>query len=133
MYERELDAIFADPTHEDAQERIEGLIDACGWKPARDYVLSVLEDPDRTVEQWQLAAAVVWWLCCDKRELPVDRVIALVYARLPNDDDSGENNLSWSIASTLKGKSYLSEYNPLADPGVTAQLASVSRKTPTDR
>ncbi|MBL9019685.1 MAG: hypothetical protein JNL83_36175 [Myxococcales bacterium] len=133
MYERELDAIFADPTHEDAQDRIEQLMDALGWKPARDYVLSVLEAPDRTVAQWQLAAAVVWWLSCDKRELPVHRVIALVYARLPHDEGSGENNLAWSIASTLEQKSYLSSYDPLADPRVVAELATVSRRTPPDR
>ena len=127
MYERELDAIFADPTHDDAQDRIEQLIDACGWKPAREYVLSVLEDPDRTPEQWHLAAAVVFWLSGDKRELPVDRVIALVYARLPSDEGSGESNLAWSIASSLKGKSYLSSYDPLADPDVARELAAIRR------
>ena len=123
----ELDTIFADPSEEDAQDRIDELIDAHGWPPVRDYVLSVLEDPHRTIEQWQLAAAVVWGGCCDERALPVDRVIALVYARLPSDQDSGENNLAWSIASTLKGKSYLSEYDPLADPAVVRELATVRR------
>ena len=128
MYERELDEIFANPAHENAQERIEQLIDACGWKPARDYVLSVLEDPARSVGQWQLAASVVWWLSCDKRELHADRVIALVYARLPNDKSSGESNLAWSIASTLKQRSYMSSsYDPLQDPDVARELASVRR------
>src|SRR5687768_396467 len=54
----ELDAIFANPTDDEAQELVDELIDAHGWPPVRDFVLSVLEDPDRTVAQWQLAAAV---------------------------------------------------------------------------
>jgi hypothetical protein len=123
----DLDAIFAKPSEEDAQDRVDELIAAHGWPPVRDFVLSVLEDPDRPVAAWQLAAAVGWGGCCDDRELPIDRAIALVYARLSNDEGSGENNLAWSIAAKLRKKSYLSSYDPLEDPGVVAELARIRR------
>lgn len=121
----DLDAIFADPIDEDAQDRVDLFMGAHGWPTVRDFVLSVLEDPGRSVAEWQLAAAVVWGGCCDGRALPVDRVVALVYARLPHDEHSEESNLAWSIASKLKKRGYLSSYDPLADPGVIAELATV--------
>lgn len=39
----DLDAIFADPTDEDAQDRVDLFMGAHGWPPVRDFVLSVLE------------------------------------------------------------------------------------------
>lgn len=122
-----LDAIFADPTDEDAQEKADALITPQEWPLACDYILAVLDDPHRSRAQWELAAALVWGACCDERPLPIDRTIALVYARLPTDPDSSENNLAWSIASKLKRVSYLSEYDPLGDPNIVLELARVRR------
>lgn len=121
------DAIFAHPTDEDAQENADALITPETWPQVRDYILAVLDDPQRSRAEWELAAALVWGACCDERPLPIDRTIALVYARLPTDPDSSENNLAWSIASKLNRVSYLSEYDPLRDPNIVLELARVRR------
>jgi hypothetical protein len=54
--------------------------------------------------------------------MEADWAIALVYHRLAPDASDDERNLAWSIASTLKGVDYLSDYEPLADPGVVKEL-----------
>jgi hypothetical protein len=127
MDTRALDAIFAQPTDEDAQDKVDALITPQEWPLVCDYVLAVLADPQRSRAAWELAAAVVWGACCDDRPLPIDRTIALVYARLRTDPDSSENNLAWSIASKLKRVSYLSEYDPLRDPNIVLELARIPR------
>ena len=123
----ELDAIFARASDEDAQDQIDALITPGSWPLVCEHVLAVLEDPQRSRAEWELAAAVMWGACCDERPLPVDRTIALVYARLPADADSSESNLAWSIASKLKRVGYLSEYDPLRDPHIVLELARIRR------
>ena len=64
----------------------------------------------------------LWGAALDGRDLPADRVIALLYHRL-DPGDGGENNLAWSITSKLKRVGYLSDYDPLQDAAVRAELA----------
>lgn len=116
----------ADPADDDddAVERIEAAIEEHGWVAIRDALMAVLEDAMRTVLQWEIAAAAIWGAVLDRRPMHADRVIALVYARLSREGEL-ENNLAWSIAAKLRGVGYLSEYDPLADPAVLAELRSI--------
>src|SRR5438045_3259498 len=99
-----LDRILSDEDpDDDAVERIEALIEAEGWLAVRQALMAVLEDPTRPAEAWATVAAVFWGAVLDRREIAVDRLIALVYTRLPPDEGSGESNLAWSIASKLRG------------------------------
>lgn len=124
-----IDTILVEEDHaspeDNSVERIEGLIEDAGWDVVRACLLAILEDPARPVAHWQVVAAVFWGAVLDKRPLPDDRLIALLYVRLPSDDAGGENNLVWSITSRLRGVEYLSDYNPLADPRVHAELATI--------
>lgn len=123
-----LDRILAGgyPADEDENpvERIEGAIAEHGWVAIRDALMAVLEDETRTVLQWEIAAAAIWGAVLDRRPMHADRVIALVYARLSREGEL-ENNLAWSIAAKLRGVGYLSEYDPLTDPAVLAELRSI--------
>ena len=124
-----IDAILVAEDHsspdDDSAERIEGMIEDEGWEVVRACLLAILEDPGRPVAHWQVVAAVFWGAVLDQRPVPEDRLIALLYARLPTDPDGAENNLVWSITSKLRGLQYLSDYDPLADPRVKAELATI--------
>jgi hypothetical protein len=65
------------------------------------------------VDDRMTVAAVFWGAVLDHLPVNADRLIALLYKRLPADEGSSENNLAWSITSKLKGKGYLSRYDPL--------------------
>jgi hypothetical protein len=106
-------------------EEFTPLIDEVGWPEVCGELLAILEDETRPEAQWLAVAEVFWGAVLDHRAVPADRLIALLYARLPPDPHSIENNLAWSIVVRLRGLSYLSEYDPLADPKILAELASV--------
>ena len=126
-----VEAILADDAldHEDSPssraEEMEKLYEKHGWETVRDYLMSVLEDPARSADDWGTVAIIFWSAVCDHRPVNVDRLIALLYKRIPADEGSSENNLVWSITSSLKGKSYLSSYDPFADPGVQRELETL--------
>ena len=126
----EIDAILADDTLDDESsveskcERIERLIKGADWSEVLGCILALLTDAGRRRRDHEVAAEVLWSALLDRREMPADRVIALLYSRFDLRGDA-EDNLVWSIASKLKGVSYLSEYQPLQDPGVLAELASI--------
>lgn len=126
--EARIEAILADTELErEASESskvdaIETFYRERGWKPVCDYLLSVLEDPVRSVDDCMTAAAVFWGAVLDRLPVNADRLIALLYKRLPPDENSSESNLAWSITAKLKGKSYGSSYDPFEDPGVRAEL-----------
>jgi hypothetical protein len=104
-------------------EVIEGLIDEFGWEAIRDCMFDVLRD-DLQEAHWRTAADVFWGAVLDRRELPADELIAWLYHRF---DPKGlaEDNEVWSITSKLKGVGYLSEYQPLSDPGVLHYLRMI--------
>jgi hypothetical protein len=113
----------SDPTKAEA---IEGLIDEFGWEDVRDCMLDVLRD-DHLEAHWRTAAHVFWGAVLDRRELPADELIAWLYHRF---DPAGrtEDNDVWSITSKLKGVGYLSQYQPLQDPGVLHYLQAIRGK-----
>lgn len=127
----EIDAILVgedhSSDHDNSVERIEGIIEDDGWDVVRACLLAILEDPGRPASHWQVVAAVFWGAVLDERPVPVDRLIALLYARLPNDEHSSENNLAWSITAKLRGVSYLSDYDPFADPCIKRELSTIRR------
>jgi hypothetical protein len=118
------DALDDDSSDDSKCERIERLIGVVGWAAVRDNILAILADAGRRRRDHEVAAEVLWGAVLDGREMPADRVIALLYNRFDPRGDT-EDNLVWSIASKLKGLDYLSEYQPLQDPGVQAELAAI--------
>ena len=126
----DMDAILADDVLDDESsegskcEEIERLIGRVDWSTVRDSILSVLADSGRRRRDHEVAAEVLWGAVLDGREMPADRVIALLYNRFDPRGEA-EDNLVWSITSKLKRVDYLSDYEPLQDPGVKAELAAI--------
>lgn len=106
---------------DDAAAVIEALAREYGWAPVADEMFQLLED-NRQPAHWYTATVVLWFAVLDQVPLPADRVIALLYHRVDGTEHQWDN-LVWSITSRLKGEEYLSDYNPLKDPGVLRELA----------
>lgn len=106
--------------HFETEEPAFQAIDKYGWPAIRDAILSVLED-DRP-DLWENAAGLIWSVGISDREVDTNKTTALVYFRLNPHPPCDANNLAWSIASSLKGVGYLSDYDPLDDPEVRAEL-----------
>ena len=104
-------------------EAIEALICQHGWETVRSCMMDVLRD-DKQSAHWRTAADFFWGAVLDKRELPADELIAILYYRF-DPEGRAEDNETWSIASKLKGVGYLSTYEPLHDPGVMQQLRQI--------
>jgi hypothetical protein len=104
-------------------EAIEALIGQFGWEPVRDCMMDVLRD-DMQRHYWRHATHVFWGAVLDKRELPADELIALLYHRF-DPEGRAEDNEVWSITCKLKGVGYLSEYKPLSDPAVMEHLRAI--------
>src|SRR5687767_8930611 len=104
----DINAVLADDALDDESsddskcERIERLIGVVGWAAVRDSILGILADAGRRRRDHEVAAEVLWGAVLDVREMPADRVIALLYNRFDPRGDT-EDNLVWSIASKLKG------------------------------
>jgi hypothetical protein len=107
-------------------EAIEALIGQYGWEPVRDCMMGVLRD-DTQRPHWRTAADVFWGAVLDKRELPADELIALLYHRF-DPEGHAEDNEVWSITCKLKGVGYLSGYKPLHDPAVMELLGAIRRR-----
>jgi hypothetical protein len=108
----------------DPVDAIEVLVSDCGWDAVRDSLLSILSD-DGQQGYWRGAMEALWCAGLDKRPVPADKLIALLYHRF-DPDGRNEDNLVWSITSMLKGVGYLSGYRPLEDPGVKRELEAIS-------
>lgn len=120
--QRCLDA-FDNKEDTDPADAIAEAVSTHGWSAVCDCLISILAD-DSEEEHWRGAMAAFWCAGVDKRPVPIDRLIALLHHRF---DPNGfqEDNLVWSIASTLKKVSYLSDYRPLEDPAVARELAAI--------
>ena len=118
------DALDEDDYPEDTckVEEIEKVNQHYSWKEIEHLLIDMLLE-DRRVKDYQTIAAVIWGACLDKRDFTNrNKIIALLYKRLPNDEDSIENNLAWSIVTKLKNVGYLSDYDPLEDPMVQKEI-----------
>jgi hypothetical protein len=118
----ENDYIDSDENGDTTCEKIEKLIPQYGWEAVQEILLNILLDENRKTRDYEVAAEVFWAAALDYEDIsPVNKVIALLYNRLPNDENSGENNLAWSIVCKLKNIDYLSDYDPLKDPEIIAE------------
>jgi len=131
--EREIDRVLVDDSLDDDSreegkcELIEALIPEHGWEDVQQAMIAVLEDENRRQADYMTAAQLFWGAALDRRSLQVSKVIALLYHRLQPDPGSDESNLAWSIVCKLKGVDYLSEYNPLDDPEVEAEMRRIRK------
>jgi hypothetical protein len=131
-------AILDDPALDEAEdtgskaECIEALIEEHGWDALLACLCGLLHRGNETTD-WLAIADVFWGATLDKRPMPADAVIALLYGRFQRagvcDEHSG--NLLWSITSRLKGVGYLSDYEPLHDSGVRSQMETFWPELPT--
>jgi hypothetical protein len=121
-------SILNDPALDGAEdtgtqaERIELLIEEHGWDALLACLCGLLHRGDAT--DWLAIAEVFWGAALDQRPMPADAVIALLYGRFERAGarDEHSDNLLWSITCRLKRVGYLSDYEPLHDPGVRSQM-----------
>ena len=104
-------------------ECIELLIAEHGWDALLACLCGLLHTGDAATD-WLAIAEVFWGAALDRRPMPADAVIALLYGRFQRADirDEHSENLLWSITRRLKGVDYLSDYEPLHDPGVRSKM-----------
>jgi hypothetical protein len=122
-------AILNDPALDGAEdtgtkaEHIELLIAEHGWDALLACLCGLLHAGDAATD-WLAIADVFWGAVLDQRPMPADAVIALLYGRFERAGmhDEHSENLLWSITNRLKGVGYLSDYEPLRDPGVISEL-----------
>ena len=125
-------AILADASFDDdacletRDEAIWALVATHGWDAVREEMLAVLRD-DGAQAHWRDASVVIWR--GGERPMPAVAVIALLYRRLIGDVPAAhqlDENLVWSITCNLKRVDYLSDYEPLRDPEIVAEMARLS-------
>ena len=119
----ENDSLDSGDIDSDKCEHIENLIPLYGWKAVQKNLLDILSQEKREIRDYEVVAEVFWGAVLDRRNIAsTNKVIALLYHRLPNDKNSDENNLAWSIACKLKKVDYLSDYNPMNDSEIIEEL-----------
>lgn len=113
----------------DLQEEIKQLAQIVGWQNLLKEVFGILSHVERKTF-WNRSAAVIYWAVSDGIPLPVtlDQCAARLYYCLELFPGFGGvgiedgENLVWSIVSRLKGVSYNSSWNPLAEPKINELL-----------
>lgn len=113
----------------DLEEEVKELAEVVGWQNVLKETLGVLSRENQKVF-WRKAAAIIYWAVTDQVPLPVtlEECAARLYRCLelfPGLGSTGledGENLVWSIVSKLKGVSYESSWNPLADPKINILL-----------
>lgn len=127
VYDR-VTAILADAAYDNVEgdetpsDAIKALVEAYGWDAVLNALLAVLRD-DSAQPFWR-DVSVVLFATLD-RPMPVNQVIGLLYRRLIEDVPAEyelDENLVWSITRNLKGVAYLSDYEPLQDPAIIAEM-----------
>src|SRR4029079_17737382 len=122
-----IEVILADPSFDEGEdsrcEAIQQLIPELGWGPVLAVLIDLLESV-RPRSDYATVAQVIWGAVLDGRELPADRIIALLYYRF-DPQGGNEDNLAWSMTVKLKGVDYLSKYNPLHDPSISRELERI--------
>jgi hypothetical protein len=124
---RQLEQFLMDcETNEDVPEdAINVLVNRFGWESVQEGLFQVLEDNHQAIH-WRTVAVVFWGAVLDGRQIQANKLVALLYHRFdPN--GNAEDNLVWSITSKLKGVGYLSDCDPLNDPGVIEELKAIQK------
>ncbi|MFS4494574.1 hypothetical protein [Maribacter sp. 2308TA10-17] len=126
VLKRELQVILDQEEKSDSEltrcEMVEELIPKYGWSAVQQCLINFMIDKKISSSTIELITQVFWGACLDARDIETDRVIAVLYSRLPKDEKGNENNLIWSIVCKLKRINYLSDYDPLKDLGVLEEL-----------
>ncbi|SDY25634.1 hypothetical protein [Lysobacter enzymogenes] len=123
-----LEAELADPDGYELCEAVEALVERIGWPTPLAEAMTILAD-DGLRRFWRQAMAVAFW-AQDPGEVRIPPggdaldCVARLYFCLEREPALDEN-LAWSLASRLKGVSYLSDWNPLLDPQVCLRMASM--------
>ena len=104
----------------DKCEEIESLIEVYGWEVMQSALVEMLKEINLNIYDFDVVAQVFWGAVLDKRIIDTNKVIALLYLRLPDGNDL--ENLIWSITERLKGVGYLSDYEPLEDPDIIKEM-----------
>jgi hypothetical protein len=100
-------------------ELIEEIVTPENWPQVEQFLFHVLSHNDECYANWHTCFEVFWGAVLDERPVDGNRIIAYAYHRLEADSGSSESNLAWSLASKIKGESYLSKYDPTKDPVVS--------------
>ena len=104
----------------DKCEEIESFIENYSWEVIQSALVEMLKDIKLDTYDYDVIAQVFWGAVLDKRIIDTNKVIALLYLRLPAGSDL--ENLIWSITHRLKGVGYLSDYEPLEDPDIIKEM-----------
>lgn len=109
-------------------EAIYLLSDQSGWQRLYDVLVEILRD-DNKRENWETAQIVLFYAARDHKHetrqcpMPADFTIALLYHRFPDGIDDGDR--IWAIVCDLKHIKHWSDYDPMEDAGVLAELESI--------
>lgn len=104
----------------DLDAELKPVLKKFGWAAVREALFEILKAPDEKLRYE--AMSVLWGAVLDARELNANVTIAHIYLRNDLACSEVEENLAWSITSKLKGKGYLSDYDPLADHDVIREI-----------
>lgn len=124
--------IIADDSLDDEEiedgkaELIEESLNAENWPQVFNWLVRFLTSPRRLSDQ-RVAMAVLLGATLDGRTIDPN-LTTVVLTRLflaESMVDENDQNLAWSIVAKLKGKSYLSSYDPQQDPDVLEALRNV--------
>ncbi|MCP3926438.1 MAG: hypothetical protein GY714_28080 [Desulfobacterales bacterium] len=117
------------------EEEIEKIAAEYGYSELILASLEILKNQSQS-KCWYLAACVISWFVEDKVSLPCKWVylVAVLYVcleRVPVLDVSGPadgENLVWSIASTVAGVGYMSDWEPLKDKEVVKRMKLIKEE-----
>ncbi|WP_410769488.1 hypothetical protein [Fontibacillus sp. BL9] len=80
---------------------IEELISEDNWKHTEKILLDILQDENYRIEDWIVIGEVFWGAVLDGRPITLkNKIIALLYCRLPYDEESKESNLGYMMSSS---------------------------------
>ncbi len=107
-------------------ELIEERLSLANWPEVFNWLIRLLTSSRRLLDQ-RVAMAVLWGATLDKRAMDpnlTSAVLTHLFLSAPMVDEN-DQNLAWSIVTKLKGKGYLSNYDPQRDPDVQKALLSI--------
>ncbi|ERN41504.1 hypothetical protein KR51_00020830 [Rubidibacter lacunae KORDI 51-2] len=116
------------------EENVQDLIEKYGTQGVLSDAISILMNQSKT-KCWYLSASIISWLVEEGINLPYDSsyLVAALYVclkRFPNLGANGiddGNNLVWTIAHSLKGVDYDSDWEPLEDNEVIKHMQSIQK------
>ena len=91
------------------------LVEEYGWNEVQQSLFQALID-EKPKKDYATIAQVFWFAILDKLDIDLDIAVALINYRCNPYDSPYEDNLAWSITSSLYNLDYAnSEYNAFRD------------------